>query len=264
MHMVWINLIPQLIDLWIGKFNELGEGKEAYRIHSKLWSKLGDICDASGSTIPTSFGRRIPHLTKRSQFTAEFWCLFATQIAPNILRGCFKKPTYYVHFVNLINLIEEVTDYSISREELPRIRKGFADWVREYERIYYQHNPGRLQACNVNVHYLLHIVDSIEFAGPPSCYWSYVMERFCSFVGYAVKSRQDPFSNISRRVRDMAQLQMLGHLYDLRKTITFAQTHASTEAAGMAENDQADQIPDSTFLASLRIGGEYKSQEAAI
>ncbi|KAG8718555.1 hypothetical protein FRC09_012480 [Ceratobasidium sp. 395] len=127
MHMIWINLVPQLVNLWIGKFNKIGEGKEKYRISSGPYSKLGDICSNSGLTIPTSFGCCVPHLSKHSTFTAESWCMFAMHIAPNILCGHFQKPTYYVHFVKLINLLQDITDYAIACKELPRIWEGFVD-----------------------------------------------------------------------------------------------------------------------------------------
>lgn len=134
MHMVWINLIPQLADLWTGAFNGLDGGSETYIIHPQLWEALGDICDSSGATIPSAFGCRVPHLSKRSQFIAASWCIWATQLAPNLLRQRFLNSTYYVHFVQLVNLMKECMDYSMLREDLPRIREGFAEWVKEYER----------------------------------------------------------------------------------------------------------------------------------
>jgi hypothetical protein len=85
-------------------------------------------------------------------------------------------------------------------------------------RIYYQHNPGRLQTCPVNLHYLLHVADSIAFIGPVWCYWAYPMERFCSFIGASVKSRRFPYANIARRIRDTAQLRVAHLLYGLKDT----------------------------------------------
>jgi hypothetical protein len=134
MHMVWINLIPQLVDLWTQKFNGLDEGTEQYAVDPLLWNSLGDITDDSGTTIPSSFGCRIPHLNKRSQFTAESWLIWATQLAPLLLRRRFTKPKYYIHFVQLIKLMKEVTDHSIKKSEPPRLREGFAQWVMEYEK----------------------------------------------------------------------------------------------------------------------------------
>ena len=134
MHMVWINLIPQLAELWTRQFNGLDDGIESYAINSLLWNSIGTICDNSGATIPSAFGCRVPHFKKRFQFTAESWSLWATQLAPNLLRRRFTKAKYYVHFVQLINLMKEVTDCSLNRSELPRLREGFARWVQDYEK----------------------------------------------------------------------------------------------------------------------------------
>jgi hypothetical protein len=133
MHMVWINLIPQLVDLWTNNFNTIDAGEEDYLIAPSLWNTLGDICDESGATIPSSFGARVPHLKKHAQFTAESWSLWATQLAPHILRGRFRNQKYYIHFVRLIKLMKECTEYSVPCTELPRIREGFAMWINDYE-----------------------------------------------------------------------------------------------------------------------------------
>ncbi|KAF8597438.1 hypothetical protein BDV93DRAFT_416484, partial [Ceratobasidium sp. AG-I] len=62
---------------------------------------------------------------------------------------------------------------------------------------------------------VLHIVDSIEYLGPPWVYWAYPMEHFCSFVGTSVKSRRFPYANISRRLLDVAQLRVIWERYNL-------------------------------------------------
>lgn len=108
--------------------------------------------------------------------------------------------------------------------------------------MYYQYDSDRLQTCPVNVHYLLHIVDSIEAIGPVWCYWAYPMERFCSFIGAAVKSRRFPYTNIARRIRDVAQLHIIRELYNLHGVVKFGQTRASTEEDLAGELEQADRI----------------------
>jgi hypothetical protein len=134
MHMVWINLIPQLVDLWTSSFNDLDDGVETYTIDPLVWTALSDMCDESGTTIPSSFGCRVPNLKKRGNFTAESWSLWATQLAPNLLWRRFPKSKYYVHFVRLIKLVQQCTDYSLDRSEQPHMREGFAQWVEDYEK----------------------------------------------------------------------------------------------------------------------------------
>ncbi|KAF8751639.1 hypothetical protein RHS01_08282 [Rhizoctonia solani] len=205
MHMIFINIIPQLIDIWTGNFNNMDEGKGTYHINPILFKRIGEIVANSGSTIPTSYGCRVPDISAPSHgsATAEAWSIFGGYLGPY--------------------LVNQITSYEIKRSDIPEIRKGFIRWVKEYEKYYYQYNAARIQTCTVNIHYLLHVADCIEYLGPVWCYWSYPMERFCSFVGGVVKSRRFPFENISRRMRDTAQLQVIRHLYGLHDKLTFLQ-----------------------------------------
>lgn len=116
-------------------------------------------------------------------------------------------------------------------------------------RIYYQYNPNRMQTCPVNVHYLLHIADSIESVGPVSCYWAYPMERFCSFIGASVKSRRFPYANIARRIRDTAQIRVAKELYNLHDVISFGRTCASTDEEIATEIAKADRLPNCKSLS---------------
>ncbi|KAG8681010.1 hypothetical protein FRC11_001700, partial [Ceratobasidium sp. 423] len=215
MHMIWLNLLPQLIDLWTGNFNDLDSGLEDYQMEASIWGALCEACIPSRHTMPTSFGCPVPDPRKRSQFIAETWNVFTTQLAPSLLRKRFSNQRYYRHFVRLARLLGLVVSFDLPRDKIPEIRQGFAEWVEEYEQIYYQFDENRLQTCPVNVHYLLHIADSIEYMGPIWCYWAYPMERFCSFIINSVKSRRYPYANIDERVLNRARLQMILQKYRL-------------------------------------------------
>jgi hypothetical protein len=102
-------------------------------------------------------------------------------------------------------------------------------------RLYYQHNPARIQTCPVNLHYLLHLADSIQQAGPAWCYWAFAMERYCSFLGASVKSRRFPFANIARRIRDVTNLHIIREHYSLHPELNI-------KKAALAQ-DLADFIP---------------------
>lgn len=59
MHMVWVNLIPQLVNLWTNDFNGLDAGKENYLISPALWNVFRNICGESGNIS-------LPHLAAAS------------------------------------------------------------------------------------------------------------------------------------------------------------------------------------------------------
>jgi hypothetical protein len=150
MHLVWINLIPQLVQLWTGDFKKLDNGTENYMFHPTVWMSLGKKVRDSGATIPASFGCRIPDISGPGNVTAEAWSIFATQLAPSLLRQRFRKTTYYTHFVRLILLLEKCTSFSMPRSEIAVLRAGFAQWVQEYERwVYAPHFMSiKLRICN--------------------------------------------------------------------------------------------------------------------
>ncbi|EJD41961.1 hypothetical protein AURDEDRAFT_37164, partial [Auricularia subglabra TFB-10046 SS5] len=56
---------------------------------------------------------------------------------------------------------------------------------------------------------LLHIADSIVAMGPVGGYWSFVMERFCSSLRPAIRSRKHPYTSIDHHVSDMAKIHQV-------------------------------------------------------
>ena len=59
------------------------------------------------------------------------WTLF---IAPVVLRGRFKKPQYYKHFMRLVEILKLCLSLEISNAMLNQIDEGFRRWVEEYEK----------------------------------------------------------------------------------------------------------------------------------
>ena len=129
------NIIPMLTTHWTGTFKGLSVGSESYEIPKTVWEAIGEACEASGTTIPTAFGARVPNIAvHRYHFIAETWMLFATFIGPVVLHDRFTEPIYYEHFVSLAKLINLCLKLEISDRDVEEIEKGFAAWVVEYER----------------------------------------------------------------------------------------------------------------------------------
>ncbi|KAK6984134.1 hypothetical protein R3P38DRAFT_3232395 [Favolaschia claudopus] len=74
-----------------------------------------------------------------------------------------------------------------------------------------------LSTCVLTTHALLHIPDDILNAGPMWCYWNYVTERYVGYLARCSKSRKNPYASLARRVREIAQnnvIKMSYRLYD--------------------------------------------------
>ncbi|KZV83746.1 hypothetical protein EXIGLDRAFT_713006 [Exidia glandulosa HHB12029] len=112
MHLVWLNLIPNLVLLYTGNYKNLDAGIGEYELLERVWEEIGRITARAGSNIPNAFGARVPDPAKdKSHMIAETWCLWTMFIAPVVLRGRFVDDKYYDHFMQLVGLLELTPEY---------------------------------------------------------------------------------------------------------------------------------------------------------
>ncbi|KAJ3475772.1 hypothetical protein NLI96_g11613 [Meripilus lineatus] len=58
MHLIWENVVKNLISLWTGQFKGLDEGREEYVLAPSVWKAIGEACNNSGQSIPSAYGPR--------------------------------------------------------------------------------------------------------------------------------------------------------------------------------------------------------------
>ena len=134
MHLIFKNLIPNLIRHYTGTFKDLDSGIEDYQLSKEVWSEICEAGSASGDMIPSSFGLRMPNIeTEPSYMTAEAWGFWSMYLAPILLRNRFSNRRYYDHFLKLVRLIHKCISFKLKRSDIDEIRKEFQDWVVEYE-----------------------------------------------------------------------------------------------------------------------------------
>ena len=135
MHLIWENLIPNLILLWTGEFKGLNEGAGEYQFPPKVWQAIGAATAAASSTIPSAFGARPPNpATHKSSYSAEAWSFWTLFLGPILLRRRFRNQRYYKHFIELVKLLQICLQFEITTEEVQIVRDGFISWVKGYER----------------------------------------------------------------------------------------------------------------------------------
>ncbi|XP_006459574.1 hypothetical protein AGABI2DRAFT_65569 [Agaricus bisporus var. bisporus H97] len=135
MHLIWENLIPNLILFWTATFKELDHEDRGYVISPEAWKEVGEVAAACKATIPSAFGAPVPNVAlQRSQMTSEMYSNWTLFIAPIVLRGRFQRPIYYKHFLRLVQLLKMCLELEISSEVLDQIDEGFQAWVEDYER----------------------------------------------------------------------------------------------------------------------------------
>lgn len=114
MHLIFENLIPNLIHHYTGDFKDLNCGTEDYQLLKSVWEAICEAGAKSGNTIPSCFGAQIPNLeSERSHMTAKTWLFWAMYLGPALLKGKFSKLKYYKHFTQLIDLVHLCVSFKI-------------------------------------------------------------------------------------------------------------------------------------------------------
>ncbi|KAG5643944.1 hypothetical protein H0H81_009840 [Sphagnurus paluster] len=135
MHLIYENLIKNIVLLWSGNFKNLDEGSGTYHLDPKVWEAIGAATAASGSTIPSAFGARPPNVAEdKTATTAETWSFWALFLAPVLLRKRFRTDIYYNHFIDIVHILWLCIEFELPRNKIPVIRMAVARWVEEYER----------------------------------------------------------------------------------------------------------------------------------
>jgi len=105
MHLIWENLILNLVLFWSGNYKGMDEG-QPYVLRPNIWQAIGATSAEATKLIPSSFGASIPDPAKDClYFTSLTWSMWSLFIAPTVLRGRFPKDCYYNHFCSLIRIL---------------------------------------------------------------------------------------------------------------------------------------------------------------
>ena len=135
MHLIWANLVPNLIRLWTGEFKDLDHTDQGYLIKKKVWETLCTAAAESGSYVPSAFGAQVPNFAEKNvQKTCEMHSIWTLYFAPSVLRRHFKEEKYYRHFVSLIKLLNHCLEFEITHAQIDELETGFQNWVKEYEK----------------------------------------------------------------------------------------------------------------------------------
>ena len=135
MHLLFENVIKNLVYMWMGKFKGLDAGKECYIIPPAIWKEIGQETVDAVKDIPYPFVRSLGNLAEDSSyFTAEGWAFWFMYLAPILLQGRFQKDVYYDHLCELADIMKICIKFSLKHEETDELEVRIADWVKEYER----------------------------------------------------------------------------------------------------------------------------------
>ncbi|KAG9079645.1 hypothetical protein FRC06_007605, partial [Ceratobasidium sp. 370] len=215
MHLLFENLVPNMIHHWTGKFKGMSQGTGSYQLTEAQWKAVGRLTTQATKTIPSAFVGTLPDIAQDfTLFKAEAFAFWFQHLAPILLADMLPR-RYYEHLL----LIREVTvrclQFKITAPEVDELQRMINQWVTEYEEYYYQHRASRLPACPLTIHALLHIPYYLRRTGPLWASWAFIMERFCGSLLPAVKNRVRPYEHLDNYVQRRAQMQIVSKVHNL-------------------------------------------------
>ncbi|CAE7090773.1 unnamed protein product [Rhizoctonia solani] len=215
MHLLFENLVPNMIKHWIGDFKGLNAGNGTYQIPKPSWLIVGLLTALATRTIPSVFVGTLPDIAlDRVLYKAEAYAFWIQYLAPILLKNLLAKK-YYEHLVQLREIILLCLQFKITNEEIDELQTMINTWVIKYEEYYYQYRATRLPTCPLTLHALLHIPYYIRKTGPLWASWAFVMERFCGHLLPAVKNRIRPYEHLDHYVERRAQMQIVSKVYNM-------------------------------------------------
>ncbi|KAJ1306455.1 hypothetical protein OPQ81_007458 [Rhizoctonia solani] len=213
MHLLFENLVPNMIKQWTGQFKGLDRGSGNYQMEPEVWAEVGLRTVGIRHTIPSSFVSVIHNIAEDGDlYTAELYAFWVQYIAPIALQGKLPKE-YYDHFLLMRDFVTLSIQLEITHEEIDKLQHMINEWVADYELLYYQYLPSRLPTCTLTIHALLHLPMYIRQTGPLWASWSFVMEQFCGNMLPAVKNRTKPYDHLDNFIQQRAQMQIVSCLY---------------------------------------------------
>ena len=135
MHLLFENVVKNMVNLWMGRFKNLDAGEQDYIIPSSIWKEIGEETVAAVKHIPSAFVRSLKNFVEdQSYFMAEGWGFWFIYLAPILLRDRFNEDVYYDHMCALVDIMKMCLQFTISSPEVDDLETRIIVWVKEYER----------------------------------------------------------------------------------------------------------------------------------
>lgn len=133
-HLFLKNVLPNLVNLWTGKFKGLDSDDEDYKITPYIWEQVGEETAVAVRHILSAFVWILSNIASNwSQFTTELWCFWFVYLTPILLHGHFKENGYYDHMCQLVELMKTMLWLQITMVAVGDIKNGLSEWVQKYE-----------------------------------------------------------------------------------------------------------------------------------
>jgi hypothetical protein len=151
MHLLFENLVPNMIRHWTGNFKGFDTGTGDYELSDDNWAAIGKLTEKAARTIPSEFVGTLPNIANDGNlYKAEAYSFWFQYIAPILLKD--RLPDEYYQFVILPSfvwilltqfprhflLMREIfiwcLEFEITSDQVDELENMVNEWVEEYER----------------------------------------------------------------------------------------------------------------------------------
>jgi hypothetical protein len=102
MHLIFENLVPNMVLHWKGIFKWLEQDDATYRINGNEWELIGRLTKEATRTIPSAFVGTLPNIDKdMGLYKAEAYSFWFTYLAPILLNGRLEQE-YYEYVISFV------------------------------------------------------------------------------------------------------------------------------------------------------------------
>jgi hypothetical protein len=95
MHLLFKNLVPNMIKHWTGNFKGFDTGTGDYQLLDNDWAEIGRLTGKAARTIPAAFVGTLPNIANDGNlYKAEAYSFWFQYIAPILLKGRLSDEYY--------------------------------------------------------------------------------------------------------------------------------------------------------------------------
>ncbi|KAH7337925.1 hypothetical protein B0J17DRAFT_572184 [Rhizoctonia solani] len=133
MHLLFENLIPNMILHWTGKFKNLDQGSGFYQLTKEEWELVGSLTAVVARTIPSFFVGTLPNIAQDGHlYKAEAYSFWFQYLAPILLEKRLREP-YYSHLILMRDIMALCLQFEITHRDIDRLQEMVNQWVADYE-----------------------------------------------------------------------------------------------------------------------------------
>ncbi|KAF5346553.1 hypothetical protein D9757_014185 [Collybiopsis confluens] len=134
MHLLGLNIIPHLVEMWMGIYKPLKGVRGDYEIPHHIWREIAQETEDAVKDIPAEFIRKLGNIVQnRSSFTAEGWFFWYIYLMPILLKDRFQDSKYYDHACALKDIIVASIQFTINRADVEVLRSNIINWIQAFE-----------------------------------------------------------------------------------------------------------------------------------